>query len=191
MASGLGTTLAAALSYQEMHSPPWKIVALVSSSEVAAANDVAKKHQLPTVIVQSKDFYDFDGWDLAVSAALDEFSPDVVFLMGFLKKIGPQVLKQYRDRIFNSHPSLLPKYGGPGMYGRNVHEAVFKNKEKYSGVSIHKVSENFDEGQILEQRKFELAPLKSVDEIEAAAKTLEKKLVIDYLNRIQDRLKRS
>jgi len=74
---------------------------------------------------------------------------DFIVLSGYLKKIPKNVIDKYKKRIINIHPSLLPKYGGKGMYGMNVHKKVIENKDNYSGISIHYVNENYDEGEII------------------------------------------
>ena len=81
---------------------------------------------------------------------------DLIVLAGFLLKINAEFIDAFSERIINLHPSLLPKYGGKGMYGRYVHEAVLANQEKRSGISIHLVNEKFDEGRLLEQHAVEL-----------------------------------
>lgn len=81
---------------------------------------------------------------------------DFIVLAGYVKLIPSDVVSNYQGRIINIHPSLLPKYGGKGMWGMNVHNSVIDNKEKESGITIHYVSENYDEGQIIEQHKCEI-----------------------------------
>jgi phosphoribosylglycinamide formyltransferase 1 len=83
---------------------------------------------------------------------------DLVVLAGFLLKIPENLLDQYPDKIVNIHPALLPKYGGKGMYGMNVHKAVVENKESVTGITIHLVNENYDEGQILFQSSVSVSP---------------------------------
>jgi phosphoribosylglycinamide formyltransferase-1 len=83
--------------------------------------------------------------------ALQRHACDVIVLAGFMKKIGPSVLAAFRGRILNIHPSLLPKFGGRGMFGRAVHEAVLAARELVTGVTIHLVNEEYDEGRILAQ----------------------------------------
>jgi phosphoribosylglycinamide formyltransferase-1 len=82
---------------------------------------------------------------------LDELAIEWVVLAGFLKKIPPVILRQFPGRMINLHPSLLPKFGGKGMYGMHVHQAVIEAKEKESGITIHYVNENYDEGKIIAQ----------------------------------------
>ena len=80
---------------------------------------------------------------------LDAHDADIVFLAGYLRKLDPLIIEKYHNRIFNIHPALLPKYGGKGMYGIHVHEAVIRAGEKESGVTIHRVNEEYDAGDIV------------------------------------------
>lgn len=91
--------------------------------------------------------------DLLVSLEID-----LIVLAGFLWLIPPELIGRFPDRIINIHPALLPKYGGKGMYGRHVHEAVIANGEKESGISIHYVNEIYDDGKIILQEKCEVKP---------------------------------
>jgi len=98
---------------------------------------------------------------------------DVIVLAGFLKKIGDELLHLFPNRIINIHPALLPNYGGKGMYGRFVHEAVWKAKETETGITIHLVNEHYDEGAILKQYHCPLDPNDSPVHIENKVRELE------------------
>ena len=87
---------------------------------------------------------------------LTDLDPDLIVLAGFLKKVPREIISNFSNKIVNIHPSLLPKYGGKGMYGINVHKAVLDNNEKSSGFSIHYVTEEYDEGNIIFQKSFEI-----------------------------------
>ena len=87
---------------------------------------------------------------------LTDLAPDLIVLAGFLKKVPREIISNFSNKIVNIHPSLLPKYGGQGMYGINVHKAVLDNNEKSSGFSIHYVTEEYDEGNIIFQKSFEI-----------------------------------
>jgi len=95
---------------------------------------------------------------------------DFIVLAGYLRKIPNELIQAYPERIINIHPALLPKYGGKGMYGMNVHHTVFANKEKESGMTVHLVNEVYDDGKILAQYKVEIAP-------EDNAETIQKKVL--------------
>lgn len=87
---------------------------------------------------------------------INQFEPDLIVLAGFLLQFPEAIIQAYPNKIINIHPALLPKYGGKGMYGMHVHRAVVENKEKESGISIHYVNENYDEGAIIFQKKVTL-----------------------------------
>jgi phosphoribosylglycinamide formyltransferase-1 len=104
---------------------------------------------------------------------LEKTGIEVVVLAGFLKKISSAFIASFPNRIINIHPSLLPKYGGAGMYGQRVHEAVFSNKEPNTGITIHLVNEHYDEGKILVQHACALHPNDTPATIESKVHQLE------------------
>ena len=117
-------------------------------------------------------------------------NPDLVVLAGFLLKLGPDWIQAFPDKIINIHPALLPKYGGKGMFGKHVHQAVKRNKEKETGITIHYVNEAFDKGKIIFQKKVEINPDDTIDEISFKVHQLEygyfpkiiQKLLISQVN---------
>ena len=101
----------------------------------------------------------FNNSDLDSGKLLEDLiniSPQLIVLAGFLKKIPKKIIDVFKNRIINIHPALLPKYGGKGMYGLNVHQKVIDNKDDYSGFTIHYVNENYDEGDIIFQKKIKI-----------------------------------
>ena len=104
-----------------------------------------------------------------------------MLLSGFLSKIGPEVLNGFPERIINSHPSLLPKFGGAGMYGSRVHNAVIQSNETVSGVTVHLVNEEYDKGKILGQKTVKLANDETALSLEAKILNIEKSFVFEIL----------
>lgn len=104
---------------------------------------------------------------------------DLVVLAGYMKKIDSKLTQEFT--IINSHPALLPKYGGAGMYGRHVHEAVIANKELKSGITIHYVNEEYDEGKIILQKELILKEQETIESLEKRIKDLEKKAIVEAL----------
>jgi phosphoribosylglycinamide formyltransferase-1 len=104
---------------------------------------------------------------------LKSSQPDLIVLAGFLWKFPEPILNQFPNKVINIHPALLPKYGGKGMYGMHVHDAVVANKEKETGITIHYVNENYDEGAIIFQAKCEVAPTHSSNDVAAKIHELE------------------
>lgn len=124
---------------------------LICNNRAAEAVTRAEAQGIPAYVLNAATHSEPDALDQAMLEALRRHGCDLIVLAGFMKKIGPRVLAAYADRIINIHPSLLPKYGGKSMYGRAVHEAVLAAGEKVTGVTIHLVNANYDEGRILAQ----------------------------------------
>jgi phosphoribosylglycinamide formyltransferase-1 len=117
--------------------------------------------------------------------------PDLIVLAGFLWKIPENILKAFPNKIINIHPALLPKYGGKGMYGIHVHRAVVENKETKTGISIHYVNENYDEGALIFQAECEVFPTDSPEEVAAKIHELEMEhfpKVVEQLMLKQDKI---
>ena len=147
-ASGAGTNAQKIIEHFRDHLSI-KIALIVSNNPNAGVLNIAAKENIPSLIIEKEKF--FRG-----NAYVDELKNnkiDFIVLAGFLWKIPVALLKAYPQKIINIHPALLPKYGGKGMYGSKVHEAVLANKEKESGISIHYVDEIYDHGKIIFQAK--------------------------------------
>jgi phosphoribosylglycinamide formyltransferase-1 len=118
------------------------------------------------------------------SGALRRARVDVVFLAGYMKKLGPLVLRAFEGRILNTHPALLPRFGGPGMYGDRVFEAVLEAGEAESGVSIHLVDADYDNGAIVRQCRVPVFRGDSLDDLKARVRAREKEFVVETLGQI-------
>ena len=127
------------------NNPLVKVVLVVCNNPKAGVLEIARKEQIPVLIIEKERFLHGD----AYLHELIEKRTDLIVLAGFLWKIPPTMINAYRDHIINIHPALLPKYGGQGMYGQRVHQAVIDNKEKESGITIHYVDEVYDNGKII------------------------------------------
>lgn len=112
----------------------------------------ADNFEVPSHIFDRKEFYETD----KIVQLLKNLNIDLVVLAGFLWLVPQNLLKAFPNKIINIHPSLLPKYGGKGMYGEKVHQAVLTDGEQESGITIHFVNEAFDEGEIIHQSKFKI-----------------------------------
>ena len=119
------------------------------------------------------EYFDIETFDDEVFEKIKKINPDLIVLAGFLKKISLKFLTFFPKKIINIHPSLLPKYGGKGMYGMHVHEAVVNNKETETGITIHYVNENYDEGAIIFQAKCEVVPTDTSEDVAAKIHQLE------------------
>lgn len=124
------------------------VVSVFTNNPNAKVIERAKNFQIPTEIFSKEEL--FSG---KVLQKILNIAPDLIVLAGFLLKLPIEIIESYPNSIINIHPALLPKYGGKGMYGMNVHKAIVENKEKETGITIHFVNENYDEGNIIFQKK--------------------------------------
>jgi len=151
--SGSGTNLQSIIDRCADGTIPAKVELVISSRSEAYGLVRAEKAGIERVVYRRKDFPDDNAADIFLLNALEKHQIDLIALAGYLKMVSPSVIKKYRHRIVNIHPGLLPKYGGQGMYGEHVHEAVIASGDKESGVTIHFVDEIYDHGLILAQEK--------------------------------------
>jgi len=135
------------------------VVAIFSNKPDAKVLDRAKNHNILSVVFNKAQLN--EGF---VLEKLHQFQPDLIVLAGFLLKFPESILKEY-PKVINIHPALLPKYGGKGMYGMNVHQAVLENNEKETGITIHYVNEHYDEGEFIFQKAVNIEDCKSAEEI--------------------------
>ena len=156
-----------------------EIVVIISNNTDAKILQKANLYNIDNFIV-NKNLY--DDVDSKIEQLLQEYKCDYIFLSGYMKKISPSLANNFK--IINSHPALLPLYGGAGMYGRFVHEAVIKNKEKISGVTIHEVNENYDEGKIILQKTLSLQSDESVNSLESKIKNLEQEAIVEAFRKL-------
>lgn len=142
---------------------------IVSNKQEAGVLNIAKVASVDTLVVSRDSFY--TKTDLLVE--LDKRNIDFIVLAGFLWLIPPYLIQHYPNRIVNIHPALLPKYGGKGMYGHFVHEAVHLAKDTHSGITIHYVNEKYDEGSIVFQERCEILPSDQPEDIAKKVQVLE------------------
>ena len=177
-ASGNGTTLQAIIDSINNNELDAKINLVVSNNKNAYALERAKKDNIETYIIQNKDF---NMQDEELNNILSNYKIDLIVLAGYLKMIGPKLLDKYT--IINTHPSLLPKFGGKGMYGMKVHQAVVDAKEPVTGVTLHYVNSEYDKGSIIAQSKVEVLPTDTADDVSAKVQAVEKLQLIRELKK--------
>ncbi len=119
-----------------------------------------------------------------LSSYLDQNNIDFIVLAGYLKLIPKDIIVRFRGKIINIHPSLLPKFGGHGMYGKHVHKAVFESNQKVSGVTIHYVNEEYDKGEIIKQVSVNIESCENPLEIEKEIQKIEHRLLPDTIMQI-------
>lgn len=176
-ASGNGSTLQAIIDSINNHELEAQIDLVVSDNPNAYALKRAEADNIATYIIQNKNFAQRD---LELSNVLSKYTINLIVLAGYLKMIGPNLLEKYT--IINTHPSLLPKYGGKGMHGMHVHEAVIAAQEKYSGATIHFVNQEYDKGNIISQTTVEVLPSDTADTLSQKVQVAEKIQLIQVLN---------
>ena len=152
-ASGKGTNADNIISYFEKIQN-CKVSLVVTDKEDAGVLSIAERHQVDSITVNKEERKDYQH----CMRELEKRDIQYIVLAGYLKKIPEALIKQFPNKIINIHPALLPSYGGKGMYGKHVHEAVIANHEKQSGITIHFVDEHYDNGDIIFQAACEVSP---------------------------------
>lgn len=170
LVSGGGSNMAAIINACEQGQLKAKVELVISNNRDCLAIEKAKKKNIDTAHMSSLTHANEEDLDQAMKTLLADYHIDFVLLAGFMKKIGSETLLAYKNRIINIHPSLLPKFGGQGMFGENVHQAVIKAGETKSGATIHLVDGEYDKGAILAQSEVSVEP-------EDTAKTLALKVL--------------
>jgi phosphoribosylglycinamide formyltransferase-1 len=144
--SGAGSNARNLCGYFAGH-PKIEVALLLTNNLHSGAAAISADYDIPFIVFNKAEFYQSD----TVIKYLSDYQVDAIILAGFLWLIPKELLEKYPDRIINIHPALLPKYGGKGMFGAKVHEAVHQNREAESGITIHLCNELYDEGDILFQ----------------------------------------
>ena len=125
---------------------------IITNNSDAGVIERSVRLNIPFMVFSKDDFYNNN-----VLEKINLINPSLIVLAGFLLKIPEQIIENFPNKIINIHPSLLPKYGGKGMYGINVHKKVIENQESESGISIHYVNQNYDEGKIIFQKSINIS----------------------------------
>ncbi len=146
-----------------------EVVLVLTNNPQAYVLQRSDNFEIPSHIFTRREFYDTD----EVIKLLKNLQVDLVVLAGFLWLVPVSLLKAFPNKIINLHPALLPKYGGKGMYGDHVHNAVLAAKDEESGITIHFVSENFDEGEIIHQSRFKIDPDDNLEVVKFKGQQLE------------------
>jgi phosphoribosylglycinamide formyltransferase-1 len=179
-ASGSGTNAEEIIKYFNKDSFGTVVTVLTNNSD-AKVIDKAKKLGVNTLVFNKVQLN--EGFILE---ELNKIKPDLIVLAGFLLMFPVPIIEAYPNKIINIHPALLPKYGGKGMYGMNVHKAIFENKEDETGITIHYVTPNYDEGAIIFQKSVTILDCNSPEEIAQKVHQLEhkhfSKVISDLLN---------
>jgi phosphoribosylglycinamide formyltransferase-1 len=184
LASHEGTTLQSLLDACSGSRIQARVAVVVSNNGDSGALRRARQAGVQAVHVSSKTHDDPAALDATIRGVLEAAAVDVVFLAGYMKKLGPLVLRAFEGRILNTHPALLPRFGGPGMYGDRVFEAVLAAGEAESGVSIHVVDAEYDSGTIVRQCRVPVLRGDSLEDLKARVRAREREFVVDTLGHI-------
>jgi phosphoribosylglycinamide formyltransferase-1 len=155
---------------------------LVANRPGVPALAFAEAHAIPTRVIPTLP--DPGAADEALATALEDAGVELVVLSGYLRRLGPRTLAAYPDRILNIHPALLPSFGGEGMYGRRVHDAVAAAGVAESGATVHIVDADYDQGPVVASRRVPLAPGDDAETIERKVTAIEPALLVETLQRI-------
>ncbi len=157
------------------------VAVVISNNSGARALLRASEHGIAYHHLSSTTHPNPDELDKAILQTLDLHAVDYIVTAGYMKKLKTRVLATYAHRIFNTHPSLLPKHGGRGMYGLRVHEAVLAAGDKVTGITIHEVNEHYDEGDIIAQTRVPVMPNDTPMTLAARVQALERRFLIETL----------
>jgi phosphoribosylglycinamide formyltransferase-1 len=181
LASHEGTTLQCILDACTEGTIRGRVVVVISNNGSSGALTRARGAGVPAHHLSSVTHPTPDALDAAISAALATARVDTVFLAGYLKRLGAITLAAFRGRVLNTHPALLPKFGGPGMFGDHVFHATLAAGESESGVSVHLVDETYDTGQVVRQFRVPVKATDSIESLKARVREAERVLVVQTL----------
>lgn len=157
-ASGRGTNADALVRFSFRPEAVYRIVLILSNNSTAGVREVAQRYAIPFVHLSSSTHPHLGDYVAALLDTLQHYAVELIALAGYLKKVPPAIVQAYHGRILNIHPALLPKFGGPGMYGLHVHRALLQAGESYTGASVHLVDEEYDTGPVIAQIRIPVAP---------------------------------
>jgi phosphoribosylglycinamide formyltransferase 1 len=184
LASGAGTVLQAIVDASAEGRLAADVCVIISNNSTSGAAQRASRHDIPFRHLSGQTHPEPEVLDAAILEALLSHQTDLVFLAGYMKKLGTRTLAHFRGRILNTHPALLPKFGGLGMYGSRVHAAVLASGEAVTGVSVHRVEGEYDTGPVLAQCEVPVLPGDDVASLAARVQTRERQFVVETLDRI-------
>ena len=176
-ASGGGTNLQALIDASKGGILSGRVAAVISNNSGAYALERARKENIPAYHISGKIYPERARLVSRLFEVFDENNISLVVLAGYMKLVPTEVVRRYRSRIINIHPALLPKYGGEGMYGINVHKAVLESGDQISGATVHLVDEIYDHGAILIQRTVPVLPDDTPESLAARVLKVEHKIL--------------
>ncbi len=184
LASGTGTTLQAVVDACESGALQATVAVVIGNNSGSGAARRAAAHAIPFIHRSGHTHPDPARLDAAIRDALLAREVELVLLAGYMKKIGPRTLRAFSGRIVNTHPALLPKFGGQGMYGSHVHAAVLESGDRQTGISVHLVDEDYDTGRVLAQREVPVEPGDDASSLAERVQGNERPFLVEVLERI-------
>ncbi|HTW37909.1 MAG TPA: phosphoribosylglycinamide formyltransferase [Steroidobacteraceae bacterium] len=181
LASHEGTTLQAVLDACAAGTIGGRVALVISNNADSGALRRARTAGVDTLHLSSRTHPDPRELDRAICTALEDHHAGVVLLAGYMKKLGPRTLERFAGRVINTHPGLLPRFGGQGMYGARVHEAVLASGERASGASIHWVDDAYDTGPVLARVTVPVEAADTVETLGARVQRAERSLLVQVL----------
>jgi phosphoribosylglycinamide formyltransferase 1 len=159
------------------------VAVVIGNNSAAGIFDVARTHGVPAVHLSGKTHPDPDELDAAVLGVLEEAGVELLVLAGYMKKLGPRVLSRFSGAILNTHPALLPAYGGHRMYGDRVHAAVLADGALMTGATVHQVTAEYDEGPVVAQTEVSVRADDDIPALRARVQAAEKELLVEVVRR--------
>lgn len=187
LASHNGTNAQAVIDAYKNGKTRAKVVVVLSNNSKAGVIERAKKEKIPYYHLSSEIYPDLNKLDEEILNILRKHEAELVLLAGYVKKLGIKTLEYYRNKIINIHPALLPKYGGKGMYGLNVHKEIIKNKEKETGITIHIVDTEYDHGKIINQVQIPVEKEDTPESLHKRVLNYEHIFIVETLNKIYNK----
>ena len=184
LASGGGTNLQAiidAAASGELHAD---VAVVISNNSTSGALRRARNAGIPGFHLSEATHPEDAALDRAILGTLQDHGVDVVVLAGYMKMLGPAVLSRYEGRVLNVHPALLPKFGGKGMYGMRVHEAVLAAGESITGATVHVVGAEYDNGPVVAQSEVAVLPDDTAESLSARVLEREHELLVETLQKV-------
>ncbi len=186
--SGGGSNFKALHRQIQERNLPCRIVMCLSNNSQCGAMQFARENGIDAVHLSSKTVPNEDAFVQTMLSELEKRQVDLILLAGYMKRVPKEVVRRYPKRILNIHPALLPKFGGEGMYGMNVHRAVIEAREKESGATVHFVDEHYDEGEIIIQGKVSIAPDETPESLAPKVLEVEHRIYAEALVKVLEKM---
>ena len=181
LASHEGTTLQSLVDACAVQSDDAIVAVVISNNSGSGALRRAQAAGIPTAHLSGQTHATPEALDSAICDTLRSHSVELVVLAGYMKKVGPWTLAAFKDRILNTHPALLPKFSGQGMFGLNVHRAVLNARETKTGASVHFVTYEYDVGPVISQREVTVEPTDTPESLAQRVQTCERALLVEVV----------